>query len=76
MNSDEDNNPFADPSIRQATAQAMFVIFYLSNLIFKLNYFRSNQQTLNNYNPFTNTTVAAKVCSFKLFFLGRLCVSL
>jgi hypothetical protein len=29
MNSDEDNNPFADPSIRQATAQAMFVIFYL-----------------------------------------------
>lgn len=43
MNLEEDNNPFADPSIRQATAQTF-----------------SNQQTLSEYSPFTNTTVASK----------------
>ncbi|CAF0932264.1 unnamed protein product [Didymodactylos carnosus] len=46
---EDDNNPFAQPdpfadaSIRQATAQS-----------------RTNQQTLNEYNPFTNATVPAR----------------
>ncbi len=69
MNSDEDNNPFADPSIRQATAQNMFVDYFLFNFIIQLINSSSNQQTLNEYNPFTNKTVAAKVCLFELFFL-------
>ncbi|CAF1484862.1 unnamed protein product [Adineta ricciae] len=43
MNIDEDVNPFADPSIQQATQQTF-----------------TNQQTLNEYNPFSNATVAAK----------------
>ncbi|CAF4422631.1 unnamed protein product, partial [Adineta steineri] len=37
MNIDEDINPFADPSIQQATQQTF-----------------TNQQTLNDYNPFGN----------------------
>ncbi|CAF3605943.1 unnamed protein product [Adineta steineri] len=44
MNIDEDINPFADPSIQQATQQTF-----------------TNQQTLNDYNPFGNTTVGSKV---------------
>lgn len=43
MNPDDDVNPFADPSIRQATAQTV-----------------SNQQTLNEYNPFQNATIPTK----------------
>jgi hypothetical protein len=68
MNSDEDNNPFADPSIRQATAKNLSVDYFLFNFIAKLIYSSSNQQTLNEYNPFTNKTVAAKVCLFEIFF--------
>ncbi len=71
MNSDEDNNPFADPSIRQATAQNMFVDYFLFNFIIQLIDSSSNQQTLNEYNPFTNKTVAAKVCLFELFFYQK-----
>lgn len=33
MNNDEDNNPFADPSIRQATEQTLFVVFLFLNFI-------------------------------------------
>ncbi|UJR33674.1 hypothetical protein I4U23_021105 [Adineta vaga] len=43
MNYDDDTNPFADSSIRQATAASF-----------------SNQPAYNDYNPFTNTTEAAR----------------
>ncbi|CAF3912886.1 unnamed protein product [Rotaria sp. Silwood1] len=48
MNEEEDINPFADPSIQQATAQTI-----------------SNQQTLYQYNPFSNTTISGKSNSSK-----------
>ena len=61
---DDDTNPFAEPSIRQATAQSVSVETRLSSHFSKLSFsFSSNQQTLNEYNPFTNVTVAARVCS-------------
>lgn len=33
MNNEEDVNPFADPSIRQATAKTLFVLTYFINII-------------------------------------------
>jgi hypothetical protein len=68
MNIDEDNNPFADPSIKQVTAQTMFVDYFFRYFFIELIDFSSNQETLNEYNPFTNKTVAAKVCLFELCF--------
>ena len=62
MNPDDDVNPFADPSIRQATAQTLFVLDFLSDSSSSSSSrSSSNQQTLNEYNPFSNTTTPIKV---------------
>jgi len=49
MNSDGDENPFADPSIRQATAQTLFVVLfiYLSYLKIKIILVQINRHLMN-----------------------------
>lgn len=52
MNTDEDDNPFADPSIRQATAQTLCVVLFIFYLSF---YFQLNIILVQINKPLMNT---------------------